>query len=86
MGTYDNGSYSKDEILQEALQSGIIDFDMLCQRIKDMKRKEIISNHPFSIWQNKEGLWMTYLPDAEKGRVFRKRKTQKYADSLYDGI
>ena len=29
MRNYNNGSLSKEEILQEALQAGIIDFDML---------------------------------------------------------
>ena len=82
MRNYNNGSLSKEEILQEALQAGIIDFDMLCQSVENMKRKEILSNHPYKIWQNKDGLWLTYLPDEKKGRVFRKRKTQEEIEDV----
>ena len=40
MENYNNGSLSKEEILQKALQAGIIDFDMLGQRVENMTRNK----------------------------------------------
>ena len=46
---YLNSGISEEETLQVALQSGIIDINEISMRIEDMKRKEILSNHPYSI-------------------------------------
>ena len=59
MGNYNNGSLSKEEILQKALQAGIIDFDMLGQRVENMTRKKKMKNHPYKSRQNKAGIWLT---------------------------
>lgn len=77
-----SGSYSKEEALQYALQSGILNADEIFMSVEKMRRNEILSNHPFSVWQNKEGLWLTYLPDADKGRVFRKRKSREEIENV----
>ena len=77
---YLNSGISEEETLQVALQSGIIDINEISMRIEDMKRKEILSNHPYSIWYSEtDNLWKTYLPDIENknGRIFRKRKNKK---------
>ena len=42
-----------------------------------MKRKELLEKHPYKIWQGKDGKWYTYLPDDKKGRVLKKRTSQK---------
>ena len=47
-----------------------------------MQRKEILENHPYTVWQNAEGLWLTYLPDEKKGRVFRKRRSKEEIENL----
>lgn len=85
MENYNNGSLSKEEILQKALQAGIIDFDMLGQRVENMTREQILKNHPYKIWPNKHGLWLTYLPDKTKKykRAFLKRKTE---EELQDAV
>ena len=85
MENYNNGSLSKEEILQKALQAGIIDFDMLGQRVENMTREQILKNHPYKIWPNKHGLWLTYIPDKTKKykRAFLKRKTE---EELQDAV
>ena len=85
MENYNNGSLSKEEILQKALQAGIIDFDMLGQRVENMTREQILKNHPYKSWQNKDGIWLTYLPDKTKKykRAFLKRKTE---EELQDAV
>lgn len=82
---YLNSGISEEETLQVALQSGIIDINEISMRIEDMKRKEILSNHPYSIWYSEtDNLWKTYLPDIENknGRIFRKRKNKKDLEDL----
>ena len=39
-----------------------------------LNRKELLSKHPYKIWQGRDGKWYTYLPDKEKGRKLIKRK------------
>ena len=77
---YLNSGISEEETLQVALQSGIIDINEISMRIEDMKRKEILSNHPYSIWYSEtDNLWKTYLPDIENktAAYFVKEKTKK---------
>lgn len=83
-----SGSFSKEDTIQIALSAGIIDYDEICSSVEKMKREEILSNHPFSVWQNQEGIWMTYIPDPTKknGRAFRKRKTYSGLRLLVRGI
>lgn len=71
-----NGSIS-EETLQIALQYGIVDMEEISKNVELKKRNEILSQHPYKVWQNDQGIWLTYLPDEEKGRVFRKRKTRE---------
>lgn len=84
--SYNNsGSLSKEETIQIALQSGIINLDEITMSIEKMKREEILSNHPFSVWYGEtDNLWKTYLPDSTKknGRVFRKRKTKEEIEDV----
>lgn len=79
-----SGSLSKEDTIQIALTAGIIDYDEICSSVEKMKREEILSNHPFSVWQNQEGIWMTYIPDPTKksGRAFRKRKTKEEIEDV----
>ena len=68
-----------DEILKFLAQNGkleALEFEM-----KAMKRKEILKK--YHVWQGKNGLWYTYLPDKEKGRILKKRKTK---ESIEDAI
>ena len=46
------------------------------------KRKEILEQHPYSIWESKDGKWHTYLPDEEKGRVPRRRNTREAIEDV----
>ncbi len=80
-----SSSLSKEETLQVALRSGILDIDEISIRIEKMRREEILSNHPYSIWYSEtDSLWKTYLPDSTKknGRVFRKRKTKEELEDI----
>lgn len=47
-----------------------------------MKREELLKQHPYEIWQSKDGKWYTYLPAKDGGRVLKKRKTKKDLESI----
>ena len=45
-------------------------------------RKELLSNHPYKIWEGTNGKWYTYLPDEDKGRVLKKRSSKKDIEDI----
>lgn len=74
-----------NEILQEAIRRGIVDIEQLADDVNDMKRKEVLSQHPSEIWQNKEGMFLTYVYDKDGKRMIRRRKTrEELEDYLVD--
>ena len=60
----------------------MIDISTIQQQIDMQKRKELLNTHPYAIWEGKNGKWYTYLPDDEKGRVLKKRNSQKSIEDL----
>lgn len=63
------------EALRYASESGIINFEDICQKINDMKTKEYLQKHSYSIWQGKnDKKWYTYLPDKNSERGFKRIK------------
>ena len=74
---------SDKELLQFAIDSGMIDANTIRKQIEMNERKKFIEMHEYEIWQGKNGLWYTYLPDDTKGRKLIKRKDLK---SLEDAV
>lgn len=66
-----------NEILQFIIDSGKIDIKDVQNSMEAMRRKELLEKHPYKIWQGKDGKWYTYLPDDKKGRILKKRTSQK---------
>ena len=75
-------SLTTEETLRYAIENGIIKINDIAQDVHDMNRKRLLEKHRFSIWKSKRGIWMTYLPDEKKGRVFRRRKTREELENL----
>lgn len=73
---------SDKDLLNYAIQNGIIDINTIQMKIEMNKRKKYLDKHEFSIWQGKNGLWYSYLPDDEKGRKLVKRKSQEEIENL----
>ncbi len=65
------------EILQFIIKSGMLDLHDVQDSMEAMKRDELLKKHQYKIWQGKDGKWYTYLPDDKKGRILKKRTTQK---------
>lgn len=71
-----------DKDLQYALDNGIIDTTSIQSIIEMTRRKELLDKHPYKMWESADGKWHTYLPDKEKGRVPRKRNSQKELEDV----
>lgn len=66
-----------NNILQEALDLGIIDVSHVQAQVDMYNKKAILLNHPYKIWIGKDGFWRTYLPDEEKTRKLIKKKEKE---------
>lgn len=73
---------TKNDMLNYAIENGMIDLTYIQAQIDMKEREEILSKHPYKIWEGSNGKWYTYLPDEVKGRVLRKRKTEKEIQDL----
>ena len=73
---------SEDEILKYAVKNGILNLPYVQNKIIMHKREELLKEHPYKIWEGKDGKWRTYLPDKEKGRVLKKRTTKEAINEL----
>lgn len=74
-------NYSEKEILQLAIESGILDIGTIQKQIEMNQRKKYLKMHPYSIWEGKDGYWRTYLPDGN-GRKQIKKKTEKAVNDI----
>ncbi len=64
-----------------AMNRGIIDIQDLQDRIEQMKRKEYLEKHPYSIWE-KDGKWFSYLPDSRK--QYKRRQIKRNSRKLIE--
>lgn len=64
------------EMLNYAIEHGMIDLSHIEDIIEMNKRKELLSKHTSPITQGRDGYWRTYLPDKEKGRRQIKKRTK----------
>lgn len=75
---------SESELLNYALQNGIIDISTIQKQIEMNERKKYLEMHEFTVWQSKsDGKWRTYLPDEKNKRRLIKRNTE---DDIKDVI
>lgn len=72
-----NISMSDAELLKYAIENGMIDTALVQEKIEMQRRTELLNKHPYSIWEDKNGTWHTYLPDEAKGRIHKKRTSEK---------
>ena len=72
----------EQELLQYALDHGMINMSYVQEQIEMNKRKELLRKHPYAIWEGKDGKRRTYLPDQTSRRMI-KRSTRK---SIEDAV
>ena len=69
--------------MKYALEHGMINMSYVQEQVEMDKRRELLKEHPYAIWQGKDGKWRTYLPDNENGRKLVKRNAE---ESIQDVI
>lgn len=72
--------------MQYAIDTGIISIGDIRKRKEMKNREDILNGHPYSIWNGANGGYYTYLPDKEKGRVLKKRKSREDIENLIIGF
>lgn len=70
------------ELLKYALEHGMINVSYVQEQVEMNKRKKLLDKHPYKIWEGKDGKWYTYLPDEKKGRILKKRSSQKRIEDV----
>lgn len=72
----------ESELLKYALEHDMIDLSYVQEQIAMKKREEILSKHPYAIWNGKDGNWHTYIPDKNGGRIHKKRKNKEDIENV----
>ena len=67
--------------MKYAIENGIVDLSYVQEKYEMNKREEILKEHPYKIWEGKDGKWYTYLPDEKKGRRLIKKSTKESVES-----
>jgi integrase len=70
------------EVMQYAIEHDILEKENVCTAVWNMKREDYLKQHPYRIWQNAEGIWMTHLQDENGRRLLRKRKSREELEDL----
>lgn len=80
-----SASFSDKEILSYLQQNGTIDMRCVQYEMRRARRKIVLNQHEYSIYQDKQGRWCTYAPDGEGGRKkFVKKTEDDLLEALYD--
>ena len=65
------------DVLREAVNNGILRVDEIAASVERMKREQLLSQHSREIWQDKKGMYLTYIYDENGKRKIRRRKTKE---------
>lgn len=65
------------DLLQFALESGMIDLGAVRDEMAKQRRNEILSQHNHSIWKGKDGRWYTYVDLPNTGDRYLKSRKRK---------
>ena len=66
-------SFTPEETLAFLENNGIIDLRDVEDNMRKARKEKILKEHPYKIYQGKDGRWRTYLPDDSKSEGRRKR-------------
>lgn len=68
---------NENDILKYAIENGMINLQDVQKEIAMKKRENLLAQHPYSIWQGKDGKWRTRIPDPIMGKKMIKRTTRE---------
>lgn len=75
---------NNSDLLNYAINNGIIDLPNIQEAMVMAERKRFLDMHPYEIWENKDGKFCVNIPDDSKkeGRVVRRRNTRKEIEDV----
>ena len=68
-------------MLKNAVASGILDPVKLQEELEMYEIKKYLDQHPYDIWQGKNGYWYTYLPPKDADLTAKRRLVKKKTES-----
>lgn len=74
-------------LLNEAINSGIINLSDVQEKVDMTKRQKALSRHKYNIWEGKTGYWYTYLPcddNTSKRRQIKRKTKADLEDAIVD--
>ena len=74
---------NEQQLLNYALQNGIIDTSFITEQIKMQRKVEILKNHPYEIYQGKDGKWYTYVKSEDGRKKIKAVSREKIEDKLF---
>lgn len=78
-------SLNNSELLNFAIENGMIDLDTIREKIEMNERKKYLEMHSSKIWKSTDGKWYTFVPDCSKKNE-RKLIKRKSKDALEDFV
>ena len=75
-----------NEALRYAIDHGILDWSHIEEQVNMEKRKELLNNYQYQIWQGSDGRWRSYIPDQETGKrkMICKSSRRKVEDAVIE--
>ena len=71
------------DLLKFAVENGMVDLQQIQEELDMKNRQELLAQHPYSIWQSKDGkYYYTYFPDKERRRIQKKRTSKVAIENL----
>lgn len=71
-----------NELLKYAVEHGMIDTSYVQEQIEMKKREELLSKHPYKIWQGNDGKWYTYLPNDNGRKMIKRNKKENVEEQV----
>lgn len=81
-------SLNNSELLNFAIENGMIDLDTIREKIEMNERKKYLEMHSPKIWKSTDGNWYTFVPDYSKKSERRlvKRSTEEKLEDFLVGF
>lgn len=73
-----------NELLNYALQNDIINISTIQAQIEMNERTKILKEHKFSVWEDKDGYWHSYIPTTTGRKKLKKRNKEDLEDVIVD--
>lgn len=73
---------SEKELLNFALQNGMIDIDTIQKKIEMNERKKYLEMNKYDIWLGRDGYYHTYIPQGDGKRKAVKKKNKEDIENL----